>query len=90
MNHEIYESGLLQSIKQQAPNLWAAFANAADEGLIFIDEANDAITASNRLLLTFPDLHEMICHIVDHWTHHRPEAEIQQLTELLNRTGEEA
>lgn len=89
MHHDICESGLLRSIEQQAPKLWAAFTAAADEGLIFIDEANDAITASNRLLLTFPDLHDMISHIVDHWTRHRPEAGIEHLTELLIRTGVE-
>lgn len=82
-----HHPGLLQSIRQDAPKLWAAFTLAAGHGLIFIDEANDAITASNRLLLTYPDLHEMTCQIIDHWAHHRAETKTDEWTRLMGQAG---
>ena len=54
-------------LKFKKPQIWASIKNAAQEGLIYIDEANDAVTATNRLLLTYPDLHEVLSMLNDTW-----------------------
>ncbi|MDX2470972.1 MAG: hypothetical protein QNL04_10400 [SAR324 cluster bacterium] len=57
----------IEYVKTKEPRMWASLEGAAKEGLIFIDEKNDAITATNRLLLTYPALHEIINYLVGEW-----------------------
>lgn len=59
--------GFLEYIKKQKPRLWQSLVSAQTRGLVFIDEENDSITATNRLLLTYPDLHEIINDLVNQW-----------------------
>ena len=59
--------GYVQYVKEQQPQMWASFERAATEGLIFIDEENDAITATNRLLLTYPGLHDVLAMLAQDW-----------------------
>ena len=77
-------SGYIQFVKHNEPNIWGALQRAADEGLVFIDEAHDSITATNRLLLTYPDLHEVINMLCDQWAVAQAETQgkawIRQLT----------
>jgi hypothetical protein len=54
-------------VKSEQPRIWESIRNAADEGLIFIDEINDSVTPTNRLLLTYPDLHIVLNLLVDNW-----------------------
>lgn len=60
-------STFITSLKKEQPELWAVIAKAAKEGLIFVDEENDAVTATNRLLITYPGLHEILQFITDQW-----------------------
>ena len=59
--------GFLKSVKEEHPNLWESIRQAAKSGLILIDEQNDSITATNRLLFTYPDLHEAISTLINEW-----------------------
>jgi hypothetical protein len=59
--------GFIESIKQTQPALWDSIVSNAKTGLIVIDEKNDAITATNRLLLTYPDLHLAISSLINSW-----------------------
>lgn len=60
-------------LKNEQPRLWESLCNAAEEGLIVIDEANDSVTATNRLLLTYPDLHTVLSFLVDTWVKRKTE-----------------
>jgi len=77
--------GLLASIKAGAPKLWESLEHAAGLGLIFIDEEHDAVTATNRLLLTYPDLHGVLNQIIDHWSS-QAEADMDAFNEILHKT----
>ncbi|WP_320044650.1 hypothetical protein [uncultured Desulfobacter sp.] len=77
--------GLLVSIKAGAPKLWESLEHAATLGLIFIDEEHDAVTATNRLLLTYPDLHGALNQIIDHWSN-QADGGMDALAEILHRT----
>ena len=57
----------IESIKQTQPQLWQSIEVNAKTGLIVIDEESDAITATNRLLLTYPDLHLTITSLINSW-----------------------
>lgn len=57
----------LTYIKQQQPQIWKELTKAKEEGLIYIDEVNDAISASNRLILTYPGLHDILNTLNDIW-----------------------
>lgn len=60
--------GFLSSVKKSHPQLWQTILKCADDGLMIIDEKNDAITATNRLLWTYPDLHEALSVLINQWT----------------------
>ena len=57
----------VEYLKTSQPAIWQSLQNAAAEGLVFIDEEKDAVTASNRLLLTYPDLHEVLEMMTQNW-----------------------
>lgn len=61
------KSGFINYIKTTQPMMWQSIENAAQEGLIYIDEEMDAITATNRLLLTYPQLHEVLNMLTENW-----------------------
>ena len=67
MNTPKYKS-YIESLKTEHPQLWFSIAAAAHDGLVVIDEESDAITATNRLLLTYPGLHEILSFLNDQWT----------------------
>lgn len=77
--------GLLASIKAGAPRLWESLEHAATLGLIFIDEEHDAVTATNRLLLTYPDLHGVLNQIIDHWSS-QADGGMEAMAKILRRT----
>jgi len=54
-------------LQDNQPKVWASLVHAAEEGLVVINEELDSVTATNRLLLTYPDLHAMLCFLVDNW-----------------------
>ena len=60
-------SSYIEYVKAKEPRLWGTLQAAAADGLIFIDEKTDAITATNRLLLTYPDLHEVLNMLCTTW-----------------------
>lgn len=62
------ESSFICSLQREQPQLWQTIVSAANEGLIIIDQENDAVTATNRLLLTYPGLHDILAFITDQWT----------------------
>lgn len=59
--------GFIKSIQDTHPQLWESILNSSKSGLILIDEENDSISATNRLLLTYPDLHEAISTLINEW-----------------------
>ena len=63
----IIKDGFIDSIKKTQPQLWLTLEKTAKDGLIFIDEENDAVTASNRLLWTYAGLHEALSAIINDW-----------------------
>ena len=77
--------GLLAFIKAGAPKLWESLEHAAALGLIYIDEEHDAVTATNRLLLTYPDLHGVLNQIIDHWSS-QAGGGMDALAEILHKT----
>jgi len=79
--------GVLAAIKADAPKLWKTLEHGASLGLIFIDEKQDAVTASNRLLLTYPDLHSVLNQIIDHRNRHADER-MDALAEILQEIGD--
>ena len=62
-----YSIGFIESIKQTQPALWDSIVANSKTGLIVIDEQNDAVTATNRLLLTYPDLHLTLTSLISSW-----------------------
>jgi len=54
-------------LQNKQKGIWQALRIAAADGLVVIDEKNDAVTATNRLLLTFPDLHAALQRLTDEW-----------------------
>jgi hypothetical protein len=58
-------TGTIQFLKDRQPSTWALLKMAALQGLVVIDEEADSITATNRLLLTYSGLHDVISMIVD-------------------------
>ena len=61
------DDGFLKSIQKTHPELWASILQTSKSGLIIIDEENDSITATNRLLFTYPDLHETLSVLINEW-----------------------
>ena len=61
------ETTYIGSLKKKQPQLWNTIVSAAEQGLIIIDEENDAVTATNRLLLTYPGLHDVLSYLNDQW-----------------------
>ncbi len=59
--------GLIEHLQTRQPATWALLKLAAVDGLVLIDEETDAITATNRLLLTYPGLHDTIATLIDAW-----------------------
>lgn len=59
--------GFIEYIKKKTPAVWTKLEYAAQEGLVYIDIDSDAVTASNRLLLTYPDLHEVLSTLINQW-----------------------
>lgn len=59
--------GFIDYIKIKNPSVWASLEDAGQEGLVYIDINSDAVTASNRLLLTYPDLHEILSTLIKQW-----------------------
>ena len=82
----IGEPSLLLEIEKDAPKLWKTLKSAQEEGLLFIDEKTDSITATNRLLLTYPDLHETLNQIIDHWSLKKNNIEFSQLDLLIRES----
>lgn len=60
--------GFLANIKRTQPQLWETILKSSKEGLLIVDEENDSISPTNRLLWTYPDLHEAISVLINEWT----------------------
>jgi hypothetical protein len=58
---------MVEYMRERQPASWALLKLAAAQGLVVIDEATDSITATNRLLLTYTGLHEVVSMLVDSW-----------------------
>lgn len=54
-------------LKIQHPKIWESLNRAAQDGLVYIDHEADSVTATNRLLLTYPDLHDILNVINEEW-----------------------
>ena len=84
MEKEVNNSAtFIDYLKNEQPHIWESISKAADEGLTVIDETNDAVTAANRLLLTYPDLHVVLNFLVDSWVKRKAEDLTAASTDLL-------
>ncbi len=81
--------GLIQHLKTQQPKTWALLEDAAREGLVAIDEQIDAVTATNRLLLTYPGLHNAIATLTNAWAERSFDASAHVAQLLKPHTSEE-
>ena len=72
----------IESLQQEQPLLWHTILSAAKEGLIVIDDENDAVSATNRLLLTYPGLHEILAFLNYQWVEQNL-GSVSGLSELL-------
>ena len=52
--------GFIQWMQEDQPEVWASIRKAQAEGLVIIDLENDAVSATARLELVYPDLQEVI------------------------------
>ncbi|MGK0291017.1 MAG: hypothetical protein ACI86H_002484 [bacterium] len=60
-------TGFINYLQLEETAIWTSLLGAAESGLVFIDRENDAVTATTRLLLTYPDLHEVLNFLTDAW-----------------------
>lgn len=58
---------LIEHLKTRQPATWALLKAAAADGLVVIDEETDPFTATNRLLLTYPGLHDTLATLTNAW-----------------------
>jgi hypothetical protein len=65
----VKQHGFIDSIKQDQPALWELIKLHSQSGLIVIDEENDAVSATNRLLWTYPGLHEALNTVINNWNY---------------------
>lgn len=70
-------------LRENQPKVWNSLVQAAQEGLIVIDEELDSVTATNRLLLTYPDLHAVLCYLIDNWAVREKESHGASSWEML-------
>lgn len=61
------DNGFISHIKKTQKATWSLLQQASNEGLVIIDEDNDAITPTNRLLLTYPGLHKALGCIINNY-----------------------
>jgi hypothetical protein len=61
-------------LKSNHAAVWRTLLIAAADGLVVIDEANDAVTATNRLLFTYPGLHDFLTRMTDEWAERHVDA----------------
>lgn len=62
-----HEETFINYLQLEQPGIWSSLLRAEGLGLVHIDRENDAVTATNRLLLTYPDLHEVLNLITESW-----------------------
>lgn len=74
--------GFISELKNQQPLVWQLLQQAEVEGLIHIDESVDAITPTNRLLWTYPGLHEVLVRIINELIENQ-HTDFGQVTHLL-------
>jgi hypothetical protein len=60
-------TSLIEHLKTEKAATWALLQDAASKGLVVIDEQTDSVTATNRLLLTYPGLHNILATISNAW-----------------------
>jgi hypothetical protein len=77
----------IEFLKSQHPAIWASLQNAAVDGLVQIDEDADTVTATNRLLLTYPGLHEAIHGLINGWAENQLDASDTFSTLLATARG---
>ncbi len=88
----VLEKGYIHFIKEKHHEIWNLIKKTSEEtGLILIDEENDAITATNRLLWTNPCLHECLSTMVNEWTndHVSEEEFFQNIISQIYRKAKE-
>ncbi|PCI29574.1 MAG: hypothetical protein COB67_03620 [SAR324 cluster bacterium] len=61
------EQTYISYLKLEQPQIWLSILRASEDGLIFVDEDHDSVTATARLLLTYPDLHEVLNMLTENW-----------------------
>lgn len=76
----------IEYLQIQHPKIWESLLRAAKDGLVHIDKEADSVTATNRLLLTYPDLHDILNIISEEWYKDKAiEAGEHQFRDLLSQ-----
>ncbi|MBT4289451.1 MAG: hypothetical protein HOD92_19160 [Deltaproteobacteria bacterium] len=77
------ETSYINYLKLEQPEIWETILKAEKDGLIVVDEETDSVTATNRLLLTYPGLHDIINMLVEGWNQKKAAAFGQELISNL-------
>jgi len=70
----ITDTSYINYLKLEHPEIWKSILRAEKDGLIVVDEETDSVTATNRLLLTYPGLHDILNMLVEGWSQKKAEA----------------
>jgi hypothetical protein len=68
------DTSYINYLKLEQPEIWQSILSAENDGLIVIDEETDSVTATNRLLLTYPGLHDILNMLVEGWNQKKAES----------------
>lgn len=77
------DTSYINYLKLEQPEIWKTILKAEKNGLIVVNEKTDSVTATNRLLLTYPELHEVLNMLVEGWNQKKSEAFGQELISNL-------
>lgn len=79
----ITDTSYINYLKLEQPEIWQSILRAEKDGLIVIDQETDSVTATNRLLLTYPGLHDVLNLLVEGWNQKKAERFGQEIINNL-------
>ena len=62
-----FEGGFFEYLQREERATWTLLKIVGKDGLVIINPETDAVTATNRLLLTYPGLHEILTTLINQW-----------------------
>ncbi|MFC1652437.1 hypothetical protein ACFL3F_01835 [Planctomycetota bacterium] len=68
-------TGFLDFLHKEHRAIWTALKIAEQENLVHMDTETDAISGTNRLLLTYPGLHDVLSLLTNEWAENQNNTE---------------